>query len=76
MLPMPSSDIRKWKYKMNTTERLTLLNDVRDIRTQLRLSLTLVEKRLLVLRSLTYLLLAMSFSGLFLACVILLKMYE
>ena len=61
---------------MNTEERLTLLNDVRDIRTQLRRSLALVEKRILVIRSLAYLLLAMSFSGLFLACVILLKMYE
>ena len=61
---------------MNTEERLTLLNDVRDIRMQLRRSLAVVEKRILVIRSLTYLLLAMSFSGLFLACVILLKMYE
>ena len=76
MLPTLLSDIRKWKYKMNTTDRLTLLNDVRDIRMQLRRSLALIEKRILIIRSLTYLLLAMSFSGLFLACVMLLKMYE
>jgi len=61
---------------MNTTERLTLLNDVRDVKTQLNISLARIEKRIIIIRSLTYLLLAMSFSGLFLACVILLKIYE
>lgn len=61
---------------MKLVEELELMNNVRDIRAQLRRSLSLIERRMLVIRSLTYLMLAMSFSGLFLACVILLKIYE